>query len=528
MRNSQHQATTTTHPARAAQYLRASTEHQRYSTENQLMAIAAFAHQRHYEVVATYCDEGRSGLTIEGRDALQRLINDVQSGSADFSAVLVLDISRWGRFQDVDESAYYEYICRRAGIEVLYCGEEFENDGSLASSIIKTVKRGMAADYSRQLSSKVFAGQARLIKKGYRQGGLAGYGFERRLVDQNGLFKCILRKGELKAIQTDRVILGPGDAKEVETIRLVFRLFVEFRITEVRIARRLNDQGSTYTDGKPWNGVRVHAILKNPKYAGHNVYNRSSFRLRTRRVFNSPELWVRADSAFEPIVDPKVFDEAQAIMAARNRRISKDDLLKQLRHVFKSQGMLSEAIIDSYDMIRSAGTYKKVFGGLLEAYRQVGFTPRRTGEHLNQTRTALKRRHQLIDWIVASLREAGLAAEKLRLRNVIAVGDHGTVAVVVLRCFQTNGGALRWIYEYDPDFNRADTTVIARLDKSNTQEFDYYVVPRTLLGRRRLLLRERNDLELDACRCSSFDALSKALIRDAKGGLTQDRDRGGS
>ncbi|MEO6246527.1 MAG: hypothetical protein ABIQ12_13930 [Opitutaceae bacterium] len=26
------------------------------------------------------------------------------------------DVSRWGRFQDADESGYYEYICKRAGI----------------------------------------------------------------------------------------------------------------------------------------------------------------------------------------------------------------------------------------------------------------------------------------------------------------------------------------------------------------------------------------------------------------------------
>lgn len=505
----------TTHPVPAAQYLRVSTEHQRYSTENQSIAIAAFAHRRNYEIVATYRDEGRSGLTLEGRDALKRLINDVESGKADYAAVLVLDVSRWGRFQDADESAYYEYLCRRAGIDVLYCGEEFENDGSLVSSIIKTVKRAMAAEYSRELSGKVFAGQSRLITMGYRQGGLAGYGLQRRLIDQNGQPKGVLQKGEAKALQTDRVILEPGDPTEVETVRLIFRMFVEFRITEVRIARRLNAQGSTYTSGKPWNGVRVHGILKSPKYAGHNVFNRSSFRLRKRRVFNGPDQWVRADGAFKPIVSSEVFDDAQSIMAARNRRISKDDMLEQLKLVLESQGELSEAIINSYDMIRSSGTYKKHFGGLVEAYGLIGYTPRRSGEHLNQTRVVLERRHLLLNRIVMSLTQMGFAAAKVPMRNVVAIDEQATIAVVVLRCFQTSGGALRWIYEFDPCFNRADITAIGRLDKSNTLEFDYFVVPRALLGRRRLLLREKNDLELDACRCRSFDALSKALVEQA-------------
>ena len=101
---------------RAAQYVRMSTEHQRYSTENQSDAIARYAENRGIEIVRTYSDEGKSGLRLQGRDGLKRLIEDIQSGHADFDAVLVYDISRWGRFQDADESAYYEYICKRAGI----------------------------------------------------------------------------------------------------------------------------------------------------------------------------------------------------------------------------------------------------------------------------------------------------------------------------------------------------------------------------------------------------------------------------
>lgn len=41
----------------------------------------------------------------------------------------VYDVSRGGRFQDTDESAHYEFLCRRAEIAVPYCAEQFENDG---------------------------------------------------------------------------------------------------------------------------------------------------------------------------------------------------------------------------------------------------------------------------------------------------------------------------------------------------------------------------------------------------------------
>ena len=66
-----------------------STEHQQYSTENQSHAIRMYAERRGIEIVRTYADEGRSGLRLAGREALTRLIADVQSGKADFEAILV-------------------------------------------------------------------------------------------------------------------------------------------------------------------------------------------------------------------------------------------------------------------------------------------------------------------------------------------------------------------------------------------------------------------------------------------------------
>src|SRR5882672_9829681 len=177
-----------------------STEHQKYSTENQGEAIRQYAAQRGLEIVRTYADEGKSGLRLDGRDALKQLIDDVQRGRANFQTILVYDVSRWGRFQDADESGYYEYTCKRAGISVQCCAEQFENDGSAVATIVKSVKRAMAGEYSRELSTKVFAGQCRLVELGFRQGGPPGYGLRRRLIDQSGIAKAELTKGEQKSI----------------------------------------------------------------------------------------------------------------------------------------------------------------------------------------------------------------------------------------------------------------------------------------------------------------------------------------
>ncbi|MGN6644367.1 MAG: recombinase family protein, partial [Verrucomicrobiota bacterium] len=224
----------------AAAYVRMSTEHQQYSTSNQMDVIREYAKRRGMQIVKEYSDEGKSGLNIQGRDSLTRMIEDVQSGQANYSCILVYDISRWGRFQDADESAYYEYVCRRAGVPVHYCAEQFENDGSPVSTIVKGVKRAMAGEYSRELSSKVFQGACRLIQLGYKQGGTAGFGLRRMLVDQAGQRKGMLKMGEHKSIQTDRVILVSGPAEEMQVVRRIYRAFVDDAKTESQIAASLN------------------------------------------------------------------------------------------------------------------------------------------------------------------------------------------------------------------------------------------------------------------------------------------------
>src|SRR5579871_868625 len=161
----------------AAQYLRMSTDFQKYSLENQAAAIKQYAELHGFEVTCTYQDAAKSGVILKHRVGLQRLLADVVSGNLNFSAILVYDVSRWGRFQDSDEAAHYELLCKSAGVPIHYCAEAFQNDGSVPNLVLKNLKRVMAGEYSRELSEKVFAGQKKIAQLGFKMGGLPCLGY---------------------------------------------------------------------------------------------------------------------------------------------------------------------------------------------------------------------------------------------------------------------------------------------------------------------------------------------------------------
>ncbi len=178
----------------AAQYVRMSDEMQQYSIDNQKAAIQEYASRHGFTIVKTYADIGKSGVVAKHRTALRELLKDVVSGNAGYKAVLVYDVSRWGRFPNNDEAAHYEFLCYSSGIPLHYCAESFANDGTASSALLKALKRSMAAEFSRELGDKVFRGKTRIVQLGFWVGGPPGYGFRRLMVSAKGspIEHCII------------------------------------------------------------------------------------------------------------------------------------------------------------------------------------------------------------------------------------------------------------------------------------------------------------------------------------------------
>lgn len=461
----------------AAQYLRMSTEHQQYSLVNQASAMQKYAEAHGFRIVRTYSDAAKSGLVLKHRAGLRELLQDVASGSAGYYAILVYDVSRWGRFQDADESAHYEFLCKLAGIPVHYCAEVFANDGTIPSLILKAIKRTMAGEYSRELGVKVLAGQKRLAAMGFKQGGMPGYGLRRLLVSTDRQPKQGLAFGERKSLVTDRVVLVPGPDSEAQVVRDIYRMLISEGLSIYAIARALNQQGIKYQGDARWTNQTVAEVITNPKYAGFHVYGRTSRRQYTPTVKLPKSEWILKPEAFEPIVNYATFLKAQQVLCYRTTNLSDEQLLDRLRRLLSREGRLSLRLIKDSSDIPSPSTYRHRFGSLRRAYQMIGYGHPEQFGPIDLRRRTQALREQLIAKIAESFPgDVSIVRPGGRWRSRLRLGSGAIVSVLVARSVKVWKDTVRWVI--DPiKHERGYVTLLARLDLENRLLRDFHVLP---------------------------------------------------
>lgn len=355
-----------------AAYVRMSTDHQKYSIANQMASIGRFCTANAMELVRIYTDAGRSGLTAARRPGLSALLADANGGQLPFSAVVVLDVSRFGRFQNVEEGAYLEHLLKRAGAPVLYCAEAFDNDGSPGSAIVKAVKRAMAAEYSRELSAKTAAGARRVAGDGWRACGAAGLGYRRVIVADDGRPLYQAERGEMKCLQGARTTLILGPDEEVAAIRRMFELYVSGRLSIRQVCRTLKIEGHPAPSPKGWSESVVGDLLQNEKYCGVSIYGKKVGGLSGRRRNADPADWVVVDHAVPAIVLKATFQAAQRLRQRNLHHHTPDQVVKALRRLFRQKQTVTRGLIDAAASLPSSTHVCKMFGSLQRAYEAAG------------------------------------------------------------------------------------------------------------------------------------------------------------
>ncbi|NHZ44868.1 recombinase family protein [Massilia sp. CCM 8693] len=403
-----------------------------------------YATERGIEIVRQYMDEGKSGLRIKGRTGLLQLIEDVQTGEATFGVILVHDVTRWGRFQDVDESAYYEYVCRSHGIDVVYCAEQFQNDGSPLSSILKSLKRAMAAEYSRELSEKVFMAQCEFTALGFKQGGTAGYALRRATFGADGRQKKTLELGERKGALTDRVQFALGPAHEVAVVRRIYKWYVTDGLGDTAIAARLNELAVPSETTRPWTAWLIRGILTNEKYLGNLVFNRRSFKLSRDVVHNPAEEWIRRNDQFPALITHALFDRAAEVRRRRQQGPTDDELLEMLRRVFRKHGRITSNLITEFPGIPNAKLFGIKFGSLLHAYTLAGVDSATSFDFVTTRRAIRSTLLSTISKVRMLIDQAGGTARLIAHPGTLLINEAVTVKIVVARARIDIGGNVRW------------------------------------------------------------------------------------
>lgn len=429
---------------RAAAYARMSRASQDHSIQYQLDAIQRYASANGMAIVRTFVDAGLSGLKMDNRPGLLSLLAEVASEHCAFSVVLAYDVSRWGRFQDVDESAFYEHLCRRNGVTVQYCAETFADDGTPMSALLKSVKRIMAAEYSRELGVKVLAAQTRLSRLGYKQGGRAGYALRRVSVAASGERRTPLGEGERKTSVTDRVTLVHGPEDEVAVVRRIFQLYVEQGLSDRRIAALLRREETRCAPGKCWSSVMVRRILTNPRYCGELRYNRTTRRMGSSIQPNPPADWISCATALLPMVEHAIFDQAQQIRLGRAEGPQREEVLRQLRAIYQRHGTINIALCRGDPVLPNGAVIIGLFGGYLRAYAAAGLPPLRTAQGRLHCRTGRLLTLEIVNAVMDCAARAGGRAEITARRNVLLLNGAVTARIAVAACGQDGTGRPRW------------------------------------------------------------------------------------
>lgn len=495
------------HNISVAAYLRMSTEHQQYSLDNQMQFIQKYANDHNMIIIKIYDDEGKSGVSAAGRDNFKRLIQDVVTGKLNVEALLVYDVSRFGRFQDNDEAGYYSYLLKHHGVKIIYCAENLPEHSPEIQMLTLPALRYAAGAYSRNLSIKVFAGHINLVRRGFYQGGVPGYGLRRKLVDSEKKEKFILQAGERKSLQTDRVMLVHGPDEEIKIINKIFNLFIFDSFNEYLIAETLNREKDSLSESVLWNRSKVHSILINQRLAGNYIYNKSSSKLKSKRVINPENEWIKYEGFLEPIIPSEKFQLAQKIIRDRSIHLSDSDILDYLREKLQQHGKLSGFIINEDPSGPSSSVISHRFGGLINAYQLIGYTPEKDYSYLIINQRLREFHSEEIKKLYNMLKLKNI---NVVIKKSLTAYNNLKISIVPARCKIMKSGRFRWVVRLERSLN-PDISIVMRMNISNTEVVDFYIFPHLEKIESLLGLKENNSFLLELFRFDNLNILTDLL-----------------
>ena len=229
-------------------------------------------------------------------------------------------------------------------------------------------------------------------------------------------------------------------------------------------------------------------------------------------MINTSDLWIRADGAFEALVDPASFYTVQGIIQERSRRYSDEEMIRMLTMLVEKHSDISAHLIDQTDGVPASATYRSRFGSLIQAYRLAGYTPDRDFSYVEINRRLRTLHPTLIDDTIQRLEAVGASIGMDNGNSHLLVNGEYTASLVLSRCWQTQTGALRWMIRFGNQ-KPPDITIMVRMNPANDEPTDFYLLPLFDIHTPSLRLGEYNAAYVDAYRVDSLDGFARLALR---------------
>lgn len=305
----------------------------RVSTDSNEQLISLEAQKNHYEryikarkdweYAGIYYDEGISGTKLAKRDGLKKLLDDCDKGMIDY--IIVKSISRFSR-NTVDSIEIVRKLCMD-GIYIYFEKENIDT-GKMEGELLLSILSSLAESESRSISENETWG----IQKRY----------------MNGTFKIGYPPYGYKNVDGKMVV----DPEKAEIVRFIFESVLS-GMSSSGVAKELNKKGIPSKRGGRWEGHVINGMIKNEKYTGDVIFQKTYTDDRFIRHHNHGEKnMFLAKDHHEAIISHETFEAANAILEANGleKGIHKDSIKYMNRYAMSGKIICGEC----------GGTWKRV------------------------------------------------------------------------------------------------------------------------------------------------------------------------
>ena len=262
-----------------------------------------------------YADEGISGTKKDNRSEFLRLIADCEAKRMDL--VITKSISRFAR----NTTECLEAVRKLIKLKVfIYFEKENINTGDMENELLLTIFSSLAESESISLSEN------------------EKWSIEKRF--QNGTY--IVASPPYGYKNEDGLMVINED--EVDVVRYIFAECLAGKGGHV-IARDLNDKGIPTRRKREWTPGTVNAILRNEKYKGDVLFQKTfTDETFVRHINNGEKAQYYVTEHHEAIISVEDFEAAQAMIDQRSKdmKIKQGDAKYQNRYPFSGKIVCGE------------------------------------------------------------------------------------------------------------------------------------------------------------------------------------------